>query len=1033
MDRVISKATGKVYARKRINRKRFFGHDTQAQKIYENEIKVLSKVKGHDHLIKVAGTYTDRKHLVMLLEPVADGNLKQYMNRGSLTSTTEQRRFRTYFGCLAHTIRFLHDPSIETLHKDIKPENILLKDDHLILTDFGTAFDWSKTGQSMTRSNAGDNRTPRYQSPEVASSNEFHRSSDIWSLGVVFLEMVTFLRGKRIADMDTFLQSHGHRHTEIHLNLDAAIDWFEQLQAHGGSVFDNEPLSWIKYMLNREQSRRPTAETVYQDIASFHDGMFCGRCCLDTESSSSADDYYDDDVDTLSDIIEHDELSPEDLGIENRDVSWTQKPSFSIEGPEKEENELSDFQEVQGDSLVSPTGKENARLRTEPEADTVAPFRTEKDVRHHSKHRHSRVRRSKRSQGQGSTEKLSTTSGMSDSKKVTIEVANKPSFDKETFVRWLASTPERFRASPSGNRQVKPASLSRRPSKRDPTVESQRIGHFLSSLPEESSQYETHSEQGIDGLDRTKRSQTLPTFYEHYVERSLSQVELFTPSHLLAEEFESEQLSGATKSRLVHYMSDHDLGSATATSNNQTLREITQELRAFAATTKFMKLNGPEATASKGTDEASTTPSQTLETPLNAAAQPDLEHLNREPEVSTSDFASTRSHPTTVNEPPRLAAYLKDVPKKPSRQWESANVIMKRILEDKMSEAPTSVMSVNTRATVSQSRPLLRWNDEFYGYLPSFITNGKVGAVRELLRAGCNPGTREKPRWAPISNAIRGATDKHTKCLRALVSHGVNVNAIKKSTGKRPLHYAVEKAPWPGYSSVIYTLLDAGADPNATDNANDVPLLMLLAGRGPLPQGKRDALYLLLAPNFATNLDVSIKGTLDNALHLAVRRKDAYTVDVILEKLKQVRGDALKLPQKRNGTGLTPLLLAFTNYPLLGEEADEELQIIKLLLENGADPNDQDTTHGQTPLHTVVSTSKNTIALELLCTHSANATMPNHAGESPINMAQRFRLEHPKDKWYLFAKRLMSKQSNETYYRSSESAVFEEMMMMRGD
>ena len=137
----MSKATGKVYARKRINRKRCFGHDTQAQKVYENEIKVLSKVKEHDHLIKVAGTYTDKKYLVMLLVPVADGNLKEYMNRGSLTSTAEQIRFRTYFGCLAHTIRYLHDPSIEILHKNIKPENILLKDDHIILTDFGTAFD----------------------------------------------------------------------------------------------------------------------------------------------------------------------------------------------------------------------------------------------------------------------------------------------------------------------------------------------------------------------------------------------------------------------------------------------------------------------------------------------------------------------------------------------------------------------------------------------------------------------------------------------------------------------------------------------------------------------------------------------------------------------------------------------------------------------------------------------------------------------------------------------------------------------------
>ena len=275
------------------------------------------------------------------------------------------------------------------------------------------------------------------------------------------------------------------------------------------------------------------------------------------------------------------------------------------------------------------------------------------------------------------------------------------------------------------------------------------------------------------------------------------------------------------------------------------------------------------------------------------------------------------------------------------------------------------------------------------------------------MSAGCNPETEAKPRWAPISNAVRGATDKHTKCLRELVSYGVNVNAVSKPTGRTPPHYAIEKAPWSGYSSVIYILLAARADPDARDKSNDVPLLMLLAGGGPLPQEKRDALYLLLAPNPATNLDVSIPGTLDNPLHLAVRRKDAYTVDVILEKMQQVRGRALKLIHKYNGSGFTPLLLAFTIFSLLGEEADEELQIIKLLLEHGANPNDKDVAHGGTPLHLVVCASKNSIALELFYQHSANATLPNNAGNSAIDVANKLRSGNPKDKWYLFAKRRM--------------------------
>ena len=1061
VDQVVSKATGKVYARKRINRAKLFGHDTQAQKIYENEIKVLSKVAEDDHLIKVRGTYTDKKYLAMLLEPVADGNLKQYMNKGPLTSIEEQNRFRTYFGCLAHTIRFLHDSSIETLHKDIKPENILLKDGHLILTDFGTAFDWSKTGQSMTRSNVGDHRTPRYQSPEVATSSEFRRSSDIWSLGVVFLEMVTVLRGKYIAEMDTFLQNNGHRHTEIHLNLDAAMNWFEQLQAHGrGSPIDNEPLSWIKRMLNRVQSSRPTAAAIYQDIAAFHDGMFCGRCCLDSESSSSADEDFQTDIDMLSDVMEHDELTLRDPWMEKQDTSesrnfslpmvettWNddfREPSLGNQGTSEsrnfsppmlettqKESDISGVQGAQADSEISSSiEKDNVSLGPGSGADVAAPLPSEKKVQSSSKSRPHFTRlpsRRKGSQSQDVTGTSNSTSGVSHMKKATTKTTPKPFVEKETFVRWLASLPDKFKTPMPEYLSVKSASLSGRTTTRHPTVESRRIGHFLLSLPEEPSGYENasgaRSERIIEGIDHSKRSQTLPIFEPQYIKRSHSQEELLTPSHLLAEETDNDQFSGVTKSKLVHYASDGALNLALSMSE-QTLGEAIEDLKVFAATTTILKPNGVQKITPKEPKERLTQESQGSGIGLKATADSALEQSLRRPEVQASEMASIGSHSTKPREPPLLGSYLKGIPERRRRRWESATVIMGRILDDKISEAPTSVMSVNTRAQISHSRPVLRWNDRFYGYLPSFVANGKIGAVKEMLSAGCNPGTVEKPRWAPIYNAIRGATDKHTKCLRALVSYGVDVNAVRTSNGRRPLHYAIEKAPWSGYTSVIYTLLAAEANPNARDKAMDVPLLMLLVGEGPLTQEKRDALYLLLAPDFATNLDVSITGTLDNPLHLAVRRKDAYTVDVILEKMKQVQGDALSLMHKHNGSGFTPLLLAFTIFTLLGQEADEELQIIKLLLEHGANPNDQDVAQGETPLHLVVRASKHTIALELLCRRSTNATLTNHAGQSAIDVAHKLRFEHPKDKWYLFAKRRMSNKLKDEHYRPPEILAF---------
>ncbi|KAL8828267.1 MAG: hypothetical protein Q9191_002688 [Dirinaria sp. TL-2023a] len=347
----------------------------------------------------------------------------------------------------------------------------------------------------------------------------------------------------------------------------------------------------------------------------------------------------------------------------------------------------------------------------------------------------------------------------------------------------------------------------------------------------------------------------------------------------------------------------------------------------------------------------------------------------------TQSVASSEALITLKN--PRSTAFTRKDPVSRRRHFEPASDIMKRILDDKSSEVPTSVIAARTRAAVSSGRIGLRWNDKAYGYLAKFVAKGKVGAVRECLKAGCNPGTEKKPRWWPIYNAVRGASDEHLKCLRKLVLYDADVNVRQSRNRRTPLHYAVESKRWKSYSSVIYTLLAHGADLNARDMANDLPLLMLLVGNGRLPQEKRNALFLLLAPNFQTNLNVTLPGTLDNPLHLAIRRKDAYTVDAILGKMKQIGGSTLDLMMyEYNGSGFTPLLLALTIFQL-GEDLDEELQIIEYLLKHGASVDDAETTQGKTPLHLVIGVSKNTIALGLLCRRSANPDLPDFGGQTP--------------------------------------------------
>jgi serine/threonine protein kinase len=88
---------------------------------------------------------------------------------------------------------YLHENRIR--HKDIKPQNVLVKGYQVFLTDFGISLDWSELNQSTTSGPAI--RTLHYCAPEVADFMPRNSLSDVWSLGCVFLEIWTALKGEK--------------------------------------------------------------------------------------------------------------------------------------------------------------------------------------------------------------------------------------------------------------------------------------------------------------------------------------------------------------------------------------------------------------------------------------------------------------------------------------------------------------------------------------------------------------------------------------------------------------------------------------------------------------------------------------------------------------------------------------------------------------------------------------------------------------------------------------------------------------------
>ncbi len=75
----------------------------------------------------------------------------------------------------------------KVIHRDIKPANILLKQGVAKLSDFGFSRVVEDPTKTQKLSCLG---TPLYTAPEVLARQEFSNSCDVWSMGVVFYEML---------------------------------------------------------------------------------------------------------------------------------------------------------------------------------------------------------------------------------------------------------------------------------------------------------------------------------------------------------------------------------------------------------------------------------------------------------------------------------------------------------------------------------------------------------------------------------------------------------------------------------------------------------------------------------------------------------------------------------------------------------------------------------------------------------------------------------------------------------------------------
>ena len=93
---------------------------------------------------------------------------------------------RLYLSQIILIMEHLHKNKI--IFRDLKPENLMLDEDgYLNLVDFGTAKKLTIEHRYKTMTIIG---TPHYMAPEVMQGKGYSFEADIWSLGILFYELI---------------------------------------------------------------------------------------------------------------------------------------------------------------------------------------------------------------------------------------------------------------------------------------------------------------------------------------------------------------------------------------------------------------------------------------------------------------------------------------------------------------------------------------------------------------------------------------------------------------------------------------------------------------------------------------------------------------------------------------------------------------------------------------------------------------------------------------------------------------------------
>lgn len=176
---------GRVVAVKRLNERQEI---TQAAEDFLTEVRVLTSVR-HRNLVRLLGCCMRGCQRLLVYEYMSNNSLNKHLFGEIETHLSWESRLNIIVGT-ARGLAYLHEDSIiRIIHRDIKCGNILLDDKfNPKIADFGLARFFPEDESHVSTRFGG---TIGYTAPEYAVHGQLTEKADIYSYGIVVLEIVS--------------------------------------------------------------------------------------------------------------------------------------------------------------------------------------------------------------------------------------------------------------------------------------------------------------------------------------------------------------------------------------------------------------------------------------------------------------------------------------------------------------------------------------------------------------------------------------------------------------------------------------------------------------------------------------------------------------------------------------------------------------------------------------------------------------------------------------------------------------------------